>query len=285
MTSIITVLEVLNKSAQFLKSKDVPNARFDTECLLSKVLQCARLDLYLKFDHPLTEQQLNQMREYVTRRAKREPLQFILGEVPFYNLTFNVAPHTLIPRPETEELIEHLETFSNEKSPNTILDLGTGTGAIALALAQLFPDAKITATDINPHALELAQSNAHKNNLQDHVQLIQSNWFDNIHINAKFDWIISNPPYLTEEEWQTASPEVKQHEPKSALVANNEGLSDLFIILEHALPYLNTNGLIALETGIHQHQQLAKKAKQLGYSKSLSQKDLSNRERFFFAWQ
>ena len=276
-----TVLEVLNKTKDFFEQKEIENPRVNAEWLLAKGLGCKRLDLYLKFDNVLSEEQLSSLRELVRRRANREPLQYILGEMPFMDIHLKVDPRALIPRPETEQLVELLLDFWGDNQPHKILDLGTGTGALALALAHYCEDSIVVGVDINPQSIELARENAKLNNLETRVAFVQSNWFDKLE--GKFNCIISNPPYLTNQEYDTAQPEIKDHEPKIALVSEEDGLSDLKTILTKAKDYLAPKGTIALETGIAHHEALTTIANDLEYSNILTKKDTNGKDRFFIA--
>lgn len=276
-----TVLEVLNKTKDFFEKKGIEKPRLNAEWILAKGLACKRLDLYLRFEEVLNEEVLAILREMVKRRGNREPLQYILGEMPFMDLTLKVDKRALIPRPETEELVGKILGFSKTVTLKKILDLGTGTGALALALAYYCKDLTVVAIDKSEEALALAKENAIKNKLQERIIFLQSDWFSQVE--GKFDWIVSNPPYLTEEEWLAAAPEVREFEPKEALVAADQGLEDLKTILSQSHHYLNPGGGVIFETGIAQHEALEKMAKNLGYSNIQSWKDLSGRERFFAA--
>ncbi|OAI50860.1 hypothetical protein AYO37_00750 [Opitutia bacterium SCGC AG-212-L18] len=276
-----TVLEVLNKTKDFFEKKDIEKPRLNAEWILAKGLACKRLDLYLRFEEVLKEEVLAILREMVKRRGNREPLQYILGEMPFMDLTLKVDKRALIPRPETEELLAKILQFSKDVNFKKILDLGTGTGALALALAYYCKDLTVVAIDKSEEALALAKENAIKNKLHERITFLQSDWFSQVE--GKFDWIISNPPYLTEEEWLAAAPEVREFEPKEALVATDQGLEALKTILSQAPHYLNSSGGVIFETGIAQHEALRKMAKDFGYSNTYSWKDLSGRERFFAA--
>lgn len=274
-----TVLEVLRKTTDWFLEKGLENARGDAEQLMAHGLGCKRLDLYLRFDKPLDEATLTRLRPLMKRRAQREPLQHIIGTWSFFNLDLKVDARALIPRPETEELLDLLLSRPGEK-PQRLLDLGTGTGAIALSLAQALPQAEVYAVDLSEEALALAKENAALNDLQ-RVHFLQGSWFEPVE--GLFDWIVSNPPYLTEQEWAEAAPEVKDFDPYSALVAPDDGLADLQTILEGALAHLNNCGLVALETGIAHHRRLSELAADLGYQRSESLKDSSRRDRFFIA--
>lgn len=277
---MLPLIEVLERTTGYFAQKGVPNARLQAEWLIAHVLNCGRLDLYLRFEMPMQENLLETLRPLVTRRARREPLQYVLGTTPFADLKLHCDTRALIPRPETEQLVEEIATRKTPP-PTRILDLGTGTGAIALALAKAWPDAAVTAVDASEDALSLAQENAAANGLAERVRFVRSDWFSAV--NGPFDLIVSNPPYLTQEEWESAEPEVKDHEPYDALVAENQGLADLERILRTAPEHLNPGGMLALETGIAHHPALEAIAKECGCKAWHGVKDLSGRPRFFFA--
>ena len=276
------LLEILQKTTAYFQQKGIENARLDAELILAHVLELKRLDLYLQFERPLSAAELDAIRPLVARRAKREPLQYILGQTDFHGLVLKCDRRALIPRPETEELVELLVERLGPKPPATACDLGTGTGAIALALAAAFPEVTVTAVDASPDALALAAENAAANGLAGSVSFVESDWFDALG-GQTFDLIVSNPPYLTMAEWERAAPEVKDWEPQRALAAGADGLDDLRVILQDARNRLNPGGLLALETGIAQHETLAELATEHGYASTESVKDLSKRERFFLA--
>lgn len=277
------VLEVLNKTKDFFEKKGIEKPRLNAEWILAKGLACNRLDLYLRFEETINEDTLEVLRDLVKRRANHEPLQYILGEMPFMDLTLKIDKRALIPRPETEEFVEKLLKLWVNNKPKKILDLGTGSGALALALAHYCKDAEVVAVDKSAEALALASENAIKNNLQDRVTFLLSDWYSEVQ--GTFDWIVSNPPYLTKNEWETAQAEVRNFEPKQALVAEKEGLENLEKILVQARDHLNTEAGagVALETGIAHHEALSKLAKDLGYTQVESWKDLSGRNRYFVA--
>lgn len=275
---MVTLLEILRKTTDFFANKGIDNPRLNAEQILAFGLKCKRLDLYLEFDRVLKEVELERLRELVRRRGTREPLQYIIGEVPFLNLRLKVNKNVLIPRPETEELASRLLTRLNRDKPRSVIDLGTGTGSIALALAQELPDSEVLGVDISEVAIGLAQQNARLNKLEKKARFMVSDWFSKVE--GTFDCIVANPPYLTEKEWSEAEPEVKEFEPKSALVGGIDGMKDLYHILEMSLKFLKRGGLLALETGDQQHPQLKEIGKVLGYSEVESIKDLANRDRF-----
>ena len=279
---MLTVLEVIKKTAEFLASKGVESPRLNAETLVGHALSLTRMKLYLQFERTLTEGELEVIRPLVRRRSQREPLQYILGHVEFSSITIKVDKRALIPRPETDYLIEKIKEKFSAQAPTTILDLGTGTGAIALALAKHFPESLVTAVDASQEALALATENTQALGLSVRVTLLLSTWFDAVPNTHSFDLIISNPPYLTPLEVTQAHPEVSKYEPHSALIASEDGLSDIKIILTQAPYFLSSGGLIALETGESQHQAIQALATQLGYAHFSSSKDLAGKDRFVF---
>ncbi|MGC6424048.1 MAG: peptide chain release factor N(5)-glutamine methyltransferase [Lentimonas sp.] len=279
---MLSIREIKERTETFFKEKGVPNAKLDTDLLIAHSLGIKRLDLYLDLERPLTEAQLAVLRPLVKRRSQREPLQYILGTAEFYGLQLKVDQRALIPRPETEELVERIiEKFKDRSAPQRILDLGTGTGALACALAKAYPDATVTAVDFSDAALELAKENVAQFALEDQITIQQGSWFAPIGEGETFDLIASNPPYLTEEEMTTAEPEVIDYEPSSALVSGADGLDDLRILVSETPTYLAKGGLLAMETGIHQHDKLTQLAKAAGMVGD-SVDDMSGRPRFFF---
>ena len=278
---MLTVREIKQRTEAFFIQKQVPNAKLDADILIAHSLGLKRLDLYLDLDRPLTETQLDALRPLVKRRAAREPLQYIIGTTEFYGLTLKVDARALIPRHETEELVD-LIIQRCESPPTRILDLGTGSGALALALASMYEDAEVTAIDRSADALALAAENTDLLCLTGRITFLEGNWFAPLDENARFDLIVSNPPYLTEEEMGSVEPEVVGHEPHDALVSGGDGLDDLRVILGQAKAFLAEGGLLAMETGIAQHKQLQGLAEANGLSGE-SIEDLSERPRFFFA--
>ena len=278
---MLTIREIKERTETFFKKKSVPNAKLDTDILIAHSLGIKRLDIYLDLDRPLSEAQLADLRSLVKRRASREPLQYIIGNTEFYGLTLKVDPRAIIPRHETEELVE-LIVERLEAPPKRILDLGTGSGAIALALASRYSGAEITATDQSEGAITLAKENALALNLSSRVTFIKGNWFEPLNEDARFDLIVSNPPYLTEAEMQTAEPEVIDHEPYNALASGQEGLDDLCLLFKSVPNHLVEGGLLALETGIGQADAIKTMALEVSLL-GQSVEDLSGRLRFFFA--
>lgn len=281
---LLTVREIKKRTEAFFESKAVPNARLDADALIAHVLEVKRLELYLDLDRPLTEAQLAVLRPLVKRRAAREPLQYILGTVEFYGLELKVDARALIPRPETEELVERVVQKLPE-APARILDLGTGSGALALALATQYPESQVDAVDVSEQALALARENACALGLEACVRFHKGNWLRALGSkDVSYDLIVSNPPYLTEEEMAVAEPEVTDYEPQNALVSGKDGLDALRVIFRDVGTFLKSNGLLALETGIEQQAELDTLSKAANLQ-GRCYEDYSGRPRFYFAWK
>jgi release factor glutamine methyltransferase len=280
--SLLSIREIKERTEAFFESKGVPNARLDTDTLIAHSLGIKRLELYLDLDRPLTEPQLAELRPLVKRRANREPLQYIVGTVDFCDMELKVDTRALIPRYETEELVE-LVCEALSAPPKALLDLGTGSGALALAFAKRYPEASVDAVDLSADALSLARENAEGQKLAERVSFHEGSWFAPLGCgDARYELIVSNPPYLTEEEMTTAEPEVVKHEPHSALVSGPDGLEDCRLIFKDAAAFLKPGGLLALETGIAQAEALDALCEAAGLQGECIE-DLSGRPRFYFA--
>lgn len=278
---MLTVLEIIKKTTDFFAGKGIDSPRLQAELLIGHALGLKRMQLYLQFERPLAESELEKIRPLVRRRAQHEPVQYILGETDFCGLRLRVDRRALIPRPETEQLVEQV-VAACAVPPRRILDLGTGTGAIALALATAFRDAAVVATDVSGDALALARENAATAAPGERVTFVLSDWFDAVPA-GPFDVVVSNPPYLSSEETAATAREVHEFEPAAALTAPDGGASALREIIAGAPRFLGEGGLLALETGIAQHGELIAAAKAAGYSQVESRRDLTGRDRFILA--
>jgi release factor glutamine methyltransferase len=245
----VTVLEAIQKSTEFLARRGVESPRLQTELLLAHLLKMPRMKLYLNFDRALSDAETNTLRELVKRRSQREPLQHIIGSVSFCGFEITVNRNALVPRPETEILAESGWQYLSPLNSSTALDLGTGTGCIAIALAAKSPNAKITAIDISPDALTLAKENATKNNVAERLTFIQSDGFAALPKDPQFDLIISNPPYIPTAEIETLQPEVKDFDPRNALDGGTDGLNFYRMLATKAKSFLKPGGKIMLEFG------------------------------------
>lgn len=268
----MTVLEVIQKSAEFLSKKGVDSPRLQAELLLAHVLKLPRMKLYLNFERKLVSAEEDALREMVKRRGQREPLQHILGSTSFCGYEIAVNRHVLVPRPETELLAEagwgfltgpRGETSNSEhRTPNiesrTVLDFGTGSGCIAIALAAKCPSARVTALDVSEEALAIARQNAEKNGLAEHIGFLQGDGFAALSKDARFDLIISNPPYIPSAEIATLQPEVRDFDPRGALDGGADGLEFYRLLAAQAAPFLKPGGRIMLEFGDGQAESIGK---------------------------
>lgn len=254
-----SLLEILKKTTTWFESKGVPNPRLDAELIIAHCLNKKRMDLYLAFDQPMYEEDLTPIRQMIQRRGLREPLQHILGTTGFRYLEVNCSSDALIPRPETEVLVDLglniLSDMDDRDSPLKALEIGTGTGIIALSLVKEFKSQsqtlEMSALDISPQALALAKSNAALNEV-DGIEWIQSDLLDQVQPQTSYDLIISNPPYIPQSEMAELEPEVRDFDPQLALVGGDTGLELPQKLILESLPYLKPQGVIVLELGPHQ---------------------------------
>lgn len=277
---MITVLEAIKLSTEYLSKKGIDSPRINAELLLADVIKCKRLDLYLAFDRPLADEELNKYRESIRRRASFEPLQYITGTVEFYGLELKINPSVLIPRPETELLVENiLNNFSKEAELN-ILDIGTGSGNIPIALAYHLPNAQIIATDINAEALILAKENASKHNLINRISFMQHNIvkadMDNFPL---LDLVVSNPPYVSVESYSSLQKEIIDYEPRAALTDESDGLTFYRIIAQKAFPKIKRGGKLFFEIAQGQHDDVKDLMIKNNFSNIEVVKDYQNIER------
>jgi release factor glutamine methyltransferase len=257
-----TVLEILATAREYLGEKEIENPRGNAEALLGKTLGLPRIELYLQHDRPLTAEQVAGYRELLRRRVKHEPLQLILGTVEFHGVSLTVEPGLLIPRPETEGLVERVirETAQGGTSPVRMLDIGTGTGCIAVAIAAALPEAEVDAVDLDFEAVRRTSHNAEQNGVAARVRAIRADLFSDRFeslVTPPYDVVVSNPPYVTAEEYAELSPEVRNHEPRYALVAEENGLK-FYRRIANLLPtLLKPGGLLAVEIGSSQNESVS----------------------------
>jgi len=247
----VTVLEGIQKSAEFLGKKEVESPRLQAELLLAHVLKLPRMKLYLNFERALTSSETDAFRELIRRRGQREPLQHIVGSTSFCGLEITVDKRVLVPRPETELLAEagwqFLSTLHSQ--PSTVLDVGTGSGCIAIALAVKNPGAKVVALDVSVDALELARRNAAQNGAGERIEFIHGDAFGALPSGMQFDLIITNPPYIASGEIESLDPEVRDYDPRGALDGGPDGLVFYRRFAVEAKPFLKSGGRIMLEFG------------------------------------
>lgn len=258
-------IEILSKSIGYLKKYFVPDARIDAEYIFAHVLGVKRNSLMLNFNREITEEEKNKIREYIFRRGKkREPLQYILKEWEFFGYPMKVDTRVLIPRQDTEILVEQCKILmENLKNPK-ILDIGTGSGAISISLGKELPESEVTGVDISKDALEVANENK-KLNGAENVKFVFSDVFQNIE-DKNYDLIVSNPPYIPVEEYEELMPEVKIYEPKGALTDMGDGYYFYKKITEEAYDHLKKGGYLAFEVGYNQGETVSEYMKKKGYT-------------------
>jgi release factor glutamine methyltransferase len=247
----VTVLEGIQKSAEFLAKKSIESPRLQAELLLAHVLGLERMNLYLNFERALAPAEVDRFRDLIRRRGQREPLQHIVGSTSFCGLELAVNRHVLVPRPETELLAEAGWTFlsTHNPQPSTALDFGTGSGCLAIALAVKSPDARVHALDLSADALEIAKQNAARHQVLQRIQFVCGDGFAALPEGSRFDLIISNPPYVATAEIESLEPEVRDYDPRSALDGGADGLDFYRRFAVDARPFLRTGGRLMLEFG------------------------------------
>ena len=268
-----TIRELLDWLIRQFKNNEISSPKQNAETIISHVLKMKRLDIYLHLENEISEVQINLIFKIASRREKHEPLQYILGETEFFGYKIKVNKSVLIPRPETELLVEKI--IFEEKKANSVLEIGTGSGAIIIALAKNLDLKIIDAVDIYETALKRAKQNAALNNIE--INFFQSDLFENI--TAKYDLIVSNPPYISQEEYEQLPIEIKDYEPKSALQADNNGLYFYKKILQNAKEHLTESGKIYFEIGYDQAEKITEIAKKNEFSNIQVFKDLNGFDR------
>lgn len=277
----MTVLEVLKSTAGYFEKRNIISPRLNAEHLLAHVLRRKRMELYLDFERRLLESELAPLRELVKRRGAGEPLQHLLGTVEFCGRTFRCDNRALVPRPETEQLVELLiSQFKSEIADSRIVDVGTGSGVIALTLAAEFPKAEILAADISEDALMLARENAEQLGLADRVRFVRSDLLESVP--PGFDLIAANLPYVSTEDRQKLSREVL-HDPEVALFAGARGDELLRQLIAQAPSWLRPGGILGIEIGIGQSETLVAALAEKNYRDIWTEKDYSGVIRFLFA--
>jgi len=312
-----TIQKLLNWIKEYLTDKGVDSPRLSAELLLSHVLRMKRIELYTQFDKLVAKEQLDRLHELVKRAGQNEPVAYLIGKTEFYSLQLNITPDCMIPRPETELLVERAIEFlrarpvrnstmgktmqkgrvSNgaRKGAQFVCDLCTGCGCIAVAIARNFPDVRIIATDISDAALNVAAKNVEKYQLKDRIRLLHGDLFDPIvpeldvdklvpDSDRGFDLIVCNPPYVSTVEYEKLDKNVKDYEPKSALFAGTDGLDIYRKIIEKADQFLKPDAALMLEIGYAQGTAIKELLEQTGtFAEIKIEKDLHNNDRIAIA--
>jgi release factor glutamine methyltransferase len=269
----LTLGEVLTRTSDYFAVKGIDTARLDAELILARGLGLTRLELYTSFDKPLTDAELAAVRPLVERRGKREPLAYVLGDWGFRRLTLKTDARALVPRPETEIVVERALGAIAELEAPRVVDVGTGTGAIALSIKDERPDAQVTATDVSPDALALARENSEQLGLE--LELVETSLLDGVE--GPFDLVVSNPPYVREDEVAALQPEVRDWEPRLAVVGDQTEQ-----IARDARRVLN--GAIVFETHEDGAGEVRDLLEELGYERVTISRDLAGRERVVEGW-
>ncbi len=276
---MITVLEAIKLSTDYLGKKQVESPRTNAEILLAEILQCKRIELYLSFDKPLSEIELQTYRESIKKRGMRIPLQYIIGYVDFFGLKIKVDSNVLIPRPETELLVEKIVMDYKGQTEIRILDIGAGSGNIALSLKKNIINASVVGVDISEEAIALAKKNAELNSLSQ----VDFKKFDIINDDlielGNFDVIVSNPPYVSEMDFQDLEPELKVYEPRIALTDNSDGISFYRKIISSSKVLLHNSGRLYFEIGKDQFKIISDLMNDEGFINIQIIKDYSGIER------
>lgn len=272
------LIDILNGSVSYLEKHSIENAKIDAELIIAYILGIRRIDIYLHFEKPISDDEISKIKEMLNLRAKKRiPVQYIIKSEGFYGNEFFVDENVLIPRPETEILVEYCIDIVKEIDEPKILDIGTGSGAIAISIGKEIPKAKVLAIDFSEEALKIAEQNSINNSVSN-VKFVSSNIFSNVSY-KNFDLIVSNPPYIPINEYNNLMPEVKNYEPKNALVAEENGLFFYNNIINRAKSHLKSGGFLAFEVGYSQSKKVFNMMKEKSYKNIKIYSDYSDIER------
>lgn len=259
--------QVLMLAADYLRRRGSPSARLDAELLLAHVLGFTRLDLYVQFDRPLMEKELAPFRELVRRRGRGEPVAYLVGQREFRSRTFMVNPAVLIPRPETELLVETALEALADTPPGWAVDVGTGSGAIAVTLALEAPSRSVAAVDVSAAALDVARANARRHGVEETITWLQGDLLAPV-VAARcvpLTAVVSNPPYVATGDWERLDPTVRDYEPRIALDGGEDGLRIIARLIAESATYLAPGGFLALEIGAGQQAGVAQLLAEAGF--------------------
>ena len=276
-----TVREILNWTRDYFQKAGIVQPRLEAEILLAHVLDVDRLYLYLNPDKPLSPDERTQYRKVIKRRHAGTPLQQLTGTTSFFGLPITVDEGTFIPRPETEELLDWTLQLAPRDQRIDCLDLGTGSGVIAVCLARFLPLSRVTAVDISEEALRLARRNAEINGVLDSISFLESDWLNAIA--GTFDLVVSNPPYVPVEGLDNLPKEIRQYEPRAALDGGRNGIEQIKTIIGQLPAHTHAGSIILLEIGDGQGGAVVRQFEQCGFVGVESQHDLAGHERFVIA--
>ena len=279
-TKIWTILEILRWTTGYFKDQGIDSARLDAELLLAQVLGLNRIELYTKFDRPLEPDERDEYRALVKRRANREPVAYILGRRDFWEFTLAVDPRVLIPRPDTETLVRAALELLPDDAAWRVVDVGTGSGAIALSLAFERPELLVGATDLSTDALEVARENAANHDLDDRIEFFSGDLLEAVPEDwTPLDIVVSNPPYIAESERDEMAPDVLDHEPPQALFAGPEGLDLIERLADQACLALRPGGYLLIEIGYRQGKAVSQLLAKKGFEDVQIHRDYGDRDR------
>lgn len=288
---LVQLKEIIQKTAEFFKNKGIESARLDAELLIGSVLKLSRVELYLKFDYPLKESELDACRDLVRRRLTGEPVAYILGYKDFFKSTFIVSKDVLVPRPETEELVESALQFAKVNDVHRIIDLGTGSGCIGLSLIKDLPTARLLALDISDGALQIAGKNAEALQVQERVSFVKADAGElsasdsDQYLGGLADVVVANPPYISNNDPNVAAG-VRAHEPATALFAENDGLREIERWAIVAGRVARPGAFVMFEIGAEQGQKAREIFSNTGKFERIEiVKDLSGRDRFIRSYK
>lgn len=276
-----TVRKILSWTRGYFKDGGILKPRLEAEILLAHVLDVERLHLYLSPDRPLTVDERTRFREIIKERRAQVPLQHLIGEVTFLGLRFRVGKEALIPRPESEELLEKALDLALRDREISCLDLGTGSGVLAVCLARYLPLARVTAVDLSREALSLARENAELNNVFNRIDFLESDWFNQVE--GTFDLIVSNPPYIAVEELASLPVEIREHEPRVALDGGRNGVERIEALTRRAREHMRPGASLLLEIGNGQGESVVERMREGGLVEAKVERDLAGKERFVIA--
>lgn len=278
LTTEWTIREVLNWTRGYFEDAGIVQPRLEAEILLAHALDVDRLHLYMAPDKPLTTDERSRYRSVVKERQSGTPLQHVIGEVNFYGLRFRVDREALIPRNETEELLDQVIKRAPRDRDIRCLDLGTGTGVIAVCMARYLPKAQVTAVDISPEALQMARENAALNEVTERIEFVESSWF--AQVEGEFDFIASNPPYIRSDELADLPVEVRVHEPSVALDGGADGLDRIREISEGLRAHLKPDGVVLMEIGHRQGDSVKQLFESIELVDVSVERDMAEKDRF-----
>ena len=280
---IWTVRALLQWTSEYLRKSGVESAAFEARLLMGHALQCTPIEVVTRYDEEPADSARAAFRELIRRRVDGWPVAYLTGTKDFYLLAFEVNPAVLIPRPDTETLVQTAIDGLKSHSRPTALDLGTGSGCIAISIAHRVKTAGIVATDVSPDALAVAQRNARKHGVESQLRFYQGDLFAAVSDGSKFDWIVSNPPYIAPSEIETLAPDVRDHEPRMALDGGPDGLAYYRRIAADAGRYLEPGGRVAVEIGYQQEEAVRGIFATAGWSASAAIRDMAGRPRVVVA--